>query len=69
MQSESLIGLSPRERRVIVGNISAIFQEIKLGTLTLGDDLRQGAIEVVHLFAEACEVGAICEVSFAVNDG
>lgn len=35
MESERLIALSPRERRVIVGNISAIFQEIKLRTLTI----------------------------------
>src|SRR6516162_4142203 len=51
-----------------VGNISSIFQEIKLWTLSPGRELRKRAVEIVHLFPEACVIGAICKVSFSLND-
>ncbi len=53
MESERLVCLRPRQRGVGIGNITLLLQEVKFRTLSVGGNLREGAIEAIELSGEA----------------
>src|SRR5450432_1764878 len=69
VKCQCLIGLGPGQRRMRVGNISPLLEEVKLRAKALRRDLLQRAVEIMNLLLITGLVTRAGKVALSIDDG